>query len=78
LRGLPTISNGGFPVLAGLSRKSMLGSLTGRPVEGRLAGSLALAVLALSRGASVLRVHDVAETMDAVKVWAAVAAGERA
>jgi dihydropteroate synthase len=78
LRGLPTISNGGFPVLAGLSRKSMLGSLTGRPVEGRLAGSLALAVLALSRGASVLRVHDVAETVDAVKVWAAVAAGERA
>jgi dihydropteroate synthase len=77
LRGLPQITAAGFPVLAGLSRKSMLGGLTGRPVEGRLAGSLALAVLALSRGASVLRVHDVAETVDAVKVWAAVAAGER-
>jgi dihydropteroate synthase len=59
------------PVLAGLSRKSTLGSLTGRPVEGRLAGSLALALLALQGGATILRVHDVGETRDLIRVWEA-------
>lgn len=62
----------GRPLLAGLSRKSMLGALTGRPVEQRLAASLAAAVLSVQRGARILRVHDVAETRDALAVWQAV------
>jgi dihydropteroate synthase len=62
----------GLPLLAGLSRKSMLGSLTGKPVEGRLAGSLAAALAAAAQGARILRVHDVAETVDALEVWQAV------
>lgn len=61
----------GLPVLAGLSRKSMVGALTGRPVEQRLAGSLAGALAAVAQGATLLRVHDVAETVDALKVWQA-------
>ncbi|MBV8664950.1 MAG: dihydropteroate synthase [Burkholderiaceae bacterium] len=65
----------GLPVLAGLSRKSMLGSLTGKPVEGRLAGSLAAALAATAQGARILRVHDVAETVDALKVWTATMVG---
>ncbi len=62
----------GVPILVGLSRKSMVGALTGRPPGERLAASLAAAVLALERGAAILRVHDVAETRDAVAVWDAV------
>jgi len=58
-----------LPVLAGLSRKSLLGKLTGRPVEERLAGSLALALLALQGGAKILRVHDVKETRDVIAIW---------
>jgi dihydropteroate synthase len=58
-----------LPILAGLSRKSTLGKLTGRPVEERLAGSLAMALLALQRGATILRVHDVRETRDVIAVW---------
>lgn len=61
----------GWPVLAGMSRKSMIGALTGREVGERLAGSLAAALLAAWRGAAVLRVHDVAATRDALSVWAA-------
>lgn len=60
-----------LPLLAGLSRKSMLADLTGRPVERRLAGSLALALAAAANGAQILRVHDVAETVDALLVWRA-------
>jgi dihydropteroate synthase len=60
----------GLPVLAGLSRKSMIGAITGRPVEQRLAGSLAGALAAVAQGAAIVRVHDVAETVDALKVWA--------
>jgi len=63
----------GVPVLAGVSRKSMIGAITGKPVEQRLAGSLAAALAAVVRGARIVRVHDVAETVDALKVWAAVA-----
>ena len=59
----------GLPVLAGLSRKSMVGAVTGRPVEQRLAGSLAGALAAVAQGAEIIRVHDVAETVDALKVW---------
>ena len=58
-------------VVAGLSRKSTLGKLTGRPVDERLAGSLALALLALQSGATILRVHDVKETRDVIAVWQA-------
>ncbi len=65
----------GVPVMVGLSRKSMLGQLTGRDVGERLAGSVAAAVLAAQRGAAVLRVHDVAATRDALAVLDAVAAG---
>lgn len=61
----------GLPLLAGLSRKSMLGAVTGRPVEQRLAGSLAGALAAVAQGADIVRVHDVAETVDALKVWQA-------
>lgn len=59
----------GLPVLAGLSRKSMIGAVTGRPVEQRLAGSIAGALAAVAQGAEIVRVHDVAETVDALKVW---------
>ena len=61
-----------LPLLAGLSRKSTLGKLTGRPVTERLAGSLAMALVALQNGATILRVHDVKETRDVVAVWEAV------
>ena len=60
-----------LPLLAGLSRKSMIGAVTGKPVEQRLAGSLAGALLAVAQGALIVRVHDVAETVDALKVWQA-------
>jgi dihydropteroate synthase len=63
----------GIPVLAGLSRKSMLGAITGKPVEQRLAASIAAALAAAAHGAHIVRVHDVAETVDALKVWQAVA-----
>jgi dihydropteroate synthase len=62
----------GFPVLAGWSRKSSLGRITGRPAEERLAGSVAAAVIAVQRGARIVRVHDVAATRDALAVLAAV------
>jgi dihydropteroate synthase len=68
LRQLPRIASHGYPLLAGLSRKSMLGEITGRKVDRRVAGSVALAMLAAQGGAAVLRVHDVAETRDALKV----------
>ncbi|MFP4334311.1 MAG: dihydropteroate synthase [Wenzhouxiangella sp.] len=64
----------GYPVLAGLSRKSMLGHLTGRArPEERVAASVAAAVLAAQRGAAVIRVHDVAATVDGLKIWQALA-----
>ncbi|MET3131324.1 dihydropteroate synthase [Oxalobacteraceae bacterium GrIS 1.11] len=61
----------GLPMLAGLSRKSMLGAITGQPVERRLAASIAGALAAAAHGAEIIRVHDVAETVDALKVWQA-------
>ena len=74
LAALPALTELGLPVLAGLSRKSMIGAVTGRAVPGRLAGSIAGAVLAAQAGAHILRVHDVAETIDALKVLAAMQA----
>ncbi len=68
LRGLPDLVATGYPVLVGLSRKSMLQSVTGRAVGERLSGSLALTTVASWLGARIVRVHDVAETLDAVKV----------
>ena len=62
----------GVPLLVGVSRKSIVGHLTGRAVADRLAGSVALAAIAAERGARVLRAHDVAETMDAVRIGHAV------
>jgi dihydropteroate synthase len=61
-----------LPLMVGLSRKSMVGSLTGKPLEQRMAGSVAAALAAVARGACIVRVHDVAETVDALKVWHAV------
>jgi dihydropteroate synthase len=61
----------GLPLLAGLSRKSMLGAIIDKPVMERLAGSLAAALVATGQGARILRVHDVAATVDALKVWQA-------
>lgn len=58
-----------LPLLAGMSRKSMIGDITGKPVEARLAGSLGAAIAAVSQGAMIVRVHDVAETVDALDVW---------
>lgn len=60
------------PMLIGLSRKTMIGALTDRPVEQRMAGSLAGALAAVAHGARIVRVHDVAETVDALRVWQAV------
>lgn len=72
LKHLPEFARFGLPLLVGMSRKSMVAQLLGRPVEQRLAGSLALAMLAAERGAAIIRVHDVAETVDVLKVLAAV------
>ncbi|WP_158769358.1 dihydropteroate synthase [Paraglaciecola sp. L1A13] len=58
----------GYPLLVGMSRKSMIGQLLNRPVEERLAGSVALATIAALKGAHIIRVHDVRETVDAVKI----------
>ncbi len=77
LRHLPLLAKLGMPLLVGLSRKSMLGQLLGRPVEERLPGSLALAVMAAERGAAIVRVHDVAPTVDALRVLAAMLGSDR-
>lgn len=62
----------GLPVLIGVSRKSMLGAITGRPTSERMAASVAAALIAVQRGARIVRVHDVAQTRDALAVWEAV------
>ncbi len=75
LRSLRELGEGGLPVMVGLSRKSMVGALTGRPPDERVHGSVALAVIAALHGARILRVHDVAPTVDALKVLEAVEPG---
>jgi dihydropteroate synthase len=72
LRELEAFAELGLPVLAGLSRKSMLGAIIGREVNERLAASVAAAMLAVQRGAAIVRVHDVRETVDALKILNAV------
>jgi len=70
LRGLPDLATLGYPLLVGVSRKSFIGALSGEPrPDHRLGGSLAAGLFALTRGASILRVHDVRETVQAVRVW---------
>jgi dihydropteroate synthase len=71
LRSLSSFKDLDVPLLAGLSRKSTIGHITGRPVGARLAGSLAMGLLALQGGARILRVHDVKETRDIIAVWQA-------
>jgi dihydropteroate synthase len=76
LRGQESLTSLGCPLLIGVSRKRMIGTLTGRDVGGRLSGSLAAAVFAVVNGASVIRAHDVAETVDALRVAAAFMEGQ--
>ena len=78
LRSLRVFAQTGYPVLAGLSRKATIGEITGRPVEDRMAGSVAAALNAVAHGAAIVRVHDVRETVDALNVWLAVETGARA
>jgi dihydropteroate synthase len=72
LRELHELTGLGVPVLAGLSRKSMLGALTGQDVTQRLPASIAAALIAVQRGAAIVRVHDVRATVDALKILSAV------
>ena len=74
LGSLDRLAAEGLPVLVGLSRKSMIGQLTGRAADARLPGSVALAAIAVTYGASIVRAHDVAATVDAVRIAAAVRA----
>lgn len=70
--GLPELVASGYPVLVGVSRKAMIGQITGREMLGRVPGSITAAVLAAQAGAAIVRVHDVAETRDALKVATAL------
>jgi dihydropteroate synthase len=72
LAALERLAEPGIPVLIGISRKSLVGIITGRPTSERLAGSVAFAALAVMRGAAIIRAHDVAATVDAVKVASAL------
>ncbi len=72
LRELARFGRGGLAVLAGMSRKSMLGAVTGRAVDARMPASVAAALIAVQRGAHIVRVHDVGPTRDALKVWQAL------
>jgi dihydropteroate synthase len=76
LKYMETLQALELPLLVGMSRKSMIGKVLGRPVEERLSGGLALAAMAVERGANILRVHDVAATVDAVNMaWAVLQEG---
>jgi dihydropteroate synthase len=72
LKNLDRLLDLGVPVLAGMSRKSMLGALTGKPIDQRKYAGIAAHLAAIARGASIVRVHDVAAMKDALKVWEAV------
>jgi dihydropteroate synthase len=75
-RALPALASMGYRVLVGLSRKKSIGDITGRAVGERAAGSVAAALLAVQNGANFVRVHDVRETVDAMRIWMALG-GER-
>lgn len=76
MRRLDRFRDLGRPILVGVSRKSMIGAIVGREVNERLWGSIALGMMAIERGAHILRVHDVAPTTDAMKVMRAVSSGD--
>ena len=76
-RAMPALTQMGYPILAGVSRKRMIGEITGRPLEERVAGSVAAALLAVQNGARLVRVHDVKETIDALRVWRAIENSEK-
>ncbi len=76
LQGLAQLAQSGYPIVLGASRKSMIGAVTGKPVDQRLSGSIAAALAGVARGAAVVRVHDVGATQDALKVWQAVQLAE--
>lgn len=71
LSAFDTFTHHGLPALAGISRKSSLGEITGRKTEDRMVASVAAALMAVERGAKIVRVHDVGPTVDALKVWSA-------
>ena len=73
LRGLERFKSFGLPLLVGISRKAMVGQLTGRPLQERVYGSVAAALLAIQSGANIVRVHDVAATRDMIKMHLAIA-----
>jgi dihydropteroate synthase len=74
LRGLPTLASLGYPLLVGVSRKRFIGTLADEPEPARrLGGSLAAGLFAIANGASILRVHDVRETVQAIRVWQVLA-----
>lgn len=72
IRGIPRFKEAGFPLLIGASRKSFIGNITGKPVEQRLIGSVAVHFYAAAAGADILRVHDVAETVEALQILSAL------
>ena len=76
LRSIDKFKATGYPVMAGISRKSTLGRIAGRDVNELVAASVAAALAVVARGASIVRVHDVRETVDALKVWQAIEFGE--
>jgi len=71
-RAIPRLREIGYPLLIGVSRKTMLGTLTDKPVDQRMVASVVAAAMAAAQGASILRVHDVSETVDALKVFVAL------
>jgi len=71
-RAIPALAAMGYALLVGVSRKRMIGEITGRDVADRAAGSVAAALLAAQNGASIVRVHDVKETVDSLKIWRAL------
>jgi dihydropteroate synthase len=77
MQSIGALAADGFPIAVGFSQKSTLGVITGRPVGQRMIASVTMALLAAQSGASIVRVHDVAETVDALKVWRAVTAAGR-
>jgi dihydropteroate synthase len=72
LHGLAQLVQSGYPIVLGASRKSLIGRVTGKPVDQRLSGSIAAALAGVARGVAVVRVHDVDATHDALKVWQAI------
>jgi dihydropteroate synthase len=77
MRALPALAAMGYPIAAGVSRKRMIGEITGREVGDRVAGSVAAALVAVQNGARLVRVHDVKETVDALRVWMAMQPPEK-